>query len=113
MIDLHSFARCSMLGGESNCIITSELANQRAPKALFTCVVYTKIYYQYSLLLIITILFTYCQVTVHHFNLFILLPFHPTTIIIMTFILYLLLSIFILENDRRKVEMSFFITRHV
>ena len=31
-----------MLGGEYNWIITSELANQRGPKALFTYVVYTK-----------------------------------------------------------------------
>ena len=31
-----------MLGGEyDNCIITSEVANQQTPKALFTCVVYT------------------------------------------------------------------------
>ena len=28
-----------MSGGEYNCIFTSELANQRAPKALFACVV--------------------------------------------------------------------------
>ena len=28
-----------MLGGEDNCIIASELANQRALKALFTCVI--------------------------------------------------------------------------
>jgi len=38
-----------MLGGKYNCstwLITSELANQRARKALFTCVVYTyKKYY--------------------------------------------------------------------
>ena len=31
-----------MLGSDFNCIITSELANKRAPKALITCVVYTK-----------------------------------------------------------------------
>lgn len=31
-----------MLGGEYNWIITSELANQRGPKALFSYVVYTK-----------------------------------------------------------------------
>ena len=30
-----------MLGGEYNWIITSELANERAPKALFSYVVYT------------------------------------------------------------------------
>ena len=30
-----------MLGGEYNWIMTSKLANQHAPKALFTCVVYT------------------------------------------------------------------------
>ena len=34
-----------MLGDEYNWIITSELANQQAPKALFTCVVYSKIKY--------------------------------------------------------------------
>ena len=32
----------------STCIITSGLANQRAPKALFTCVVYTKYIYIYK-----------------------------------------------------------------
>ena len=32
----------------STWIITSGLANQRAPKALFTCVVYTNKYYCYS-----------------------------------------------------------------
>ena len=31
-----------MLGGEFTCLITLELANQRAQKALFTCVVYAK-----------------------------------------------------------------------
>ena len=39
-----------MLGGEYNWIITSELANQCVPKALFTCVVYTttnNYYYTY------------------------------------------------------------------
>ena len=39
------FPRRSMVGAEYNCIITSELANQSAPKALFTCVLYTYIYY--------------------------------------------------------------------
>ena len=41
MIDFKSFAHRSMFRGEYNCIITSELANQCAPKALFTCVVHT------------------------------------------------------------------------
>ena len=39
-----------MLGGEyiySTWLITSKLANQRAPKALFTCVVYTNDDYDY------------------------------------------------------------------
>lgn len=40
MIDFQSFARRSVLRGEYNCIINSELANQRATKALFPCVVY-------------------------------------------------------------------------
>ena len=41
IFDFLSFTRRSMLGGEYNRLITSELANQCAPKALFTCVVYT------------------------------------------------------------------------
>ena len=32
-----------MLAGEYTCIITSKLVNQCAPKALFTCVIYTNI----------------------------------------------------------------------
>ena len=43
MIDVW-VSRGSMLWGDYNWIITSELANQRAPKALFTCVVYTKLW---------------------------------------------------------------------
>ena len=31
-----------MLGGENNCIFASELANQRALKALFTCVIFLR-----------------------------------------------------------------------
>ena len=36
----------------STWLITSELANQRARKVLFTCVIYTKIAYFYSWLLL-------------------------------------------------------------
>jgi len=42
MIDFQIFARGSMFVGECNFVIASELGNQRALKALFTCVVYTK-----------------------------------------------------------------------
>ena len=44
MIDFLSYTRRSMLGGEYACIINSELANQGAPKPLFTWMVCTKVY---------------------------------------------------------------------
>ena len=40
-----------MLGGEYNWIITSELANQSTPKALFTCVLNTNIIIAIQLIL--------------------------------------------------------------